>query len=196
MLNKIDVASAAKLRSIFQNLQIKTENYSSPIFFLKQCKRPRLTPSFVKCSVKCSFLFVKSKIEKWVSEKWICSKIRRWYGLLNSNSMLIYYAHSRLSFVLHSYELDRFLGYCHHKVESQRRLLKTKNMKKLQGLILQRDGNQGAVQAHKFYNRLVNKSGTVLFENEEEWLKPVFPNCPKSKKSIFQETEKTSSVGE
>ena len=28
------------------------------------------------------------------------------------------------------------------------------------------------------------------------YVKPIFPNCRKSKKSIFQETEKTSSIGQ
>ena len=81
VIDKIGSASAAQLRSIFIKLQLKVVNCSSHIFFLKECVRLRLTPSFVQYNVKCCFPFLKTKIEKWMRDKWIRAEIRRWHGL-------------------------------------------------------------------------------------------------------------------
>ena len=146
-------------------------NYSSHIFFLKECVRLHLTPSFVQCNVKCCFPFLKTKIEKWIRDKWIRAEIRRWHGLKNSTSKLLYYAHSRLSSLLHPDDLDRFLGFCNHKAGIRRRNIKSTKLKKLNMMIHQQNGYpEDDAPAHKFYSRFINESGVALSGEEEELL--------------------------
>ena len=181
---QIESASAAQLRSFFLKLQLKLVNYSSHIFFLKRCLKFRVTPSFIKCCVECISSFLKSKIEKYIGEKWVHAEIWHWYGLVNSASKLMYYSHSRLSSLLTPEGLEKFLRFVNHKKEIRNNKIKTTKIKKLHVLRSKLNQNHGSIPAHNFYPRLINNSAIQLAKDEEDLFvtRSLLSQCRASKK--------------
>ena len=134
-INKIENANAAYLKFLFWKFSMKTVNYSSHISFLKTCQKFGLTPRFIQFRINGASIYTKDKLSRVITKKWIAIKLRKWYGLLNSTTKLVYLIHSRMSHILDPEEFDLFYQRIFNEKTNLCSSIKEKKNKKVRALM-------------------------------------------------------------
>ena len=97
IIAKIRKANTASLRLIFLKIQLKTVLISSHIWFVRECLRQNLRPNFVNFRFHTDHQPTSTKLDKWITRKWLNCELNRWYGQKNTNCRLLLMMHLRLA---------------------------------------------------------------------------------------------------
>lgn len=161
---------------IFQTekFPIQRCSYSSHISFLRKCLQLQVKPKFIKFRFYSDCEFTTKKLEKSITDKWIRTELRRWYGRLNVATRLNLMVHSRLSALLPPGEFDLFMLSVNHDCRIFEANLRDKKSRKITSLVNLKasDSKKGCIDptvSQQFQPRVINFS-RVQFNREETCL--------------------------
>lgn len=118
---------------MFTRLRSKIRMLKLDIFFLKQCKRERVFPNFIK--TKCAVVNSRTEIVTSSSQKlWLKLELKHLYGKLSRIEIEAYELHLSLTKQMHSIDFDNLLSTIHDEMDPRYANKKLKLNKKLDKL--------------------------------------------------------------
>lgn len=170
-LKLINSANTGKIVCKFKDFRKKAIECSAHIFFIKQCIRDDLRPSFISFRIRASQENTRTQLGKWLIRKWLNSELRKWHGNKDKYTKLAYACHLRLLRDL-DFECDDLVFSVNQTCTNLLKNLRDKKKEKLQKLKTSTNNAQHQTEPSNepiFHQRVVNLSNAE-FTKEEEYL--------------------------